>query len=176
MPECQICGKVLKNPNASSHINSKFHQQKLKEVKPPKLGDLTKGPSVKHNVDEELVYLKKFVLDLENRILKLEKRLDKKIINKNYTYSKSKLIDFEKEFINMINHRSNLQPIKGNFPLKELKDIFTREYKITDKQFEDNVLRLYRKQLIDLQAGGNPTEYHLVSPTGKKFYYLIAKK
>jgi len=176
MPECQICGKVLKNPKTSSHINSKFHQQKLREIKSPKIGDLVKDPSITHSIDEELVQLKKIVLELENRIIKIEKKLNREIVTKDYAYGKSKVVDFEKEFINLINHRSNLQPIKGNFPLKELRDIFTNEFNITDREFEDNILRLYRKQLIDLQAGGNPSEYHLVSPTGKRFYYLIAKK
>jgi hypothetical protein len=35
------------------------------------------------------------------------------------------------------------------------------------------ILQLYRKQEIDLQPGGDPCEYHLLSPTNKAFYYLI---
>lgn len=34
MPKCNICGKVLNNPNSQTHINSKYHQSKLKNAKP----------------------------------------------------------------------------------------------------------------------------------------------
>ncbi len=36
MPKCEICGKELANPNSSSHINSKFHQDSLKKKSTPK--------------------------------------------------------------------------------------------------------------------------------------------
>jgi translation initiation factor 2 subunit 3 len=33
MPKCEVCGKELANPNSASHINSKFHQDAMKNVK-----------------------------------------------------------------------------------------------------------------------------------------------
>jgi translation initiation factor 2 subunit 3 len=32
MPKCEICGKELANPNSTSHVNSKFHQDALKKL------------------------------------------------------------------------------------------------------------------------------------------------
>ena len=57
------------------------------------------------------------------------------------------------------------------------RDRALRENQLTFEKhkFEEIILRLYRKQVIDLQPGGDPGDYHLLSPTGKKFYYLIAK-
>lgn len=175
MPKCKICGKVLKNPNAKSHIDSKFHQEKLKKIgegaKPSKV--VRRGQT---GLIVELDNLRNLVTNLEKRILTIEKVLNlSKSIPKRVFPNKSLDINLEQEIINLINQHSNIQQIKGNFPIKNFKDIVLKNFNITQKDFEDIILRLYRKQLIDLQPGGDPKEYHLLSPTGKKFYYLITK-
>ena len=81
--------------------------------------------------------------------------------------------DFHKELIKIISERPQFQQIKGNYVLKEIRNIFLRDYKISEKEFEENILRLYQKELIDLQPGGNRFDYHISLPMGKKFFYLI---
>jgi len=180
MTKCEICGKTLKNPKATSHINSKFHQNKLKQLKQIQKKDLKAEDISKININTELVNLKNIIYNLEKRVVKIENKLNSgglssKLIKSVATHEISKEINLEQEIINIVNQRSNLQQIKGNFILNDLKEIILNEYNISDKDFEDNILRLYRKQLVDLQPGGNPADYHLISPTGKKFYYLMIK-
>lgn len=175
MPKCKICGKDLKNPNAKSHINSKFHQEKLK-----KLGKGAKPSKFDQRVQTDLIVevdnLRNLFANLEKRILNIEKVLNlSKSVPKRIFSNESLDINLEQEIINLINQHSNIQQIKGNFPIKNIKDKILKNFNITQKDFEDIILRLYRKQLIDLQPGGDPKEYHLLSPTGKKFYYLITK-
>ncbi|MFX1450480.1 MAG: hypothetical protein ACFFCM_06545 [Promethearchaeota archaeon] len=176
MPKCKICGKNLKNPEAERHINSKYHQEKLKGLKQKKI-KFTKSKAIsKRDIENELKDIKKNLLNMEKRIVRIEESLKLE----EYSPIRSKKItkrdiNFEKEFIKVINQKSNLQQIRGNFALKDLRDSFIRDYGISNKQFEENILRLYRKQLVDLQPGGNPEDYQLLSPTGKKFYYLIIK-
>ncbi|MHA1268937.1 MAG: hypothetical protein ACTSPY_04050 [Candidatus Helarchaeota archaeon] len=52
MVKCSICGKDLKNPNAKSHINSKFHQDALKKLRGGKARDLSKLVNVSTGVLE----------------------------------------------------------------------------------------------------------------------------
>ena len=76
MPKCKICGKELKNPNSSNHINSKFHQGKLKKIttKSTKGSEIRIKPIIptERGEDNEL---RKRVLNLEKRILKIENLL-----------------------------------------------------------------------------------------------------
>ena len=175
LPVCQTCGKKLKNPDSPAHLKSKFHQEKLK-----KIGEGAKSSKVVRRGQTGLIVevnnLRNLFANLEKRILNIEKVLNlNKSVPKKIFSNESLDINLEQEIINLINLHSNIQQIKGNFPIKNIKDKILKNFNITQKDFEDIILRLYRKQLIDLQPGGDPKEYHLLSPTGKKFYYLITK-
>lgn len=179
MPTCKICGKILKNPNSPSHINSKYHQKKL-SLSPirPSL-ELTTPPVIEQN---DFIKLKNLVLNLEKRMSNIEKQL-KSIrpsselnIKKTSDVKARNIQKLEKEIVKIIKQRSSTQQIKGNIALKDLKEILIKSYNISEKDFEEIILKLYRKQIVDLQPGGSPTDYQLLSPTGKKFYYLIVKR
>ena len=182
MPKCKICGKELKNPNSSSHINSKFHQGKLKKIttKSTKSSEGRITPIIPTEKGED-IELRRIVLNLEKRILKIEDLLRIDGVSFKSVTSEKKAGKFksdkelEHEIIRIVNQRSPFQQIKGNIALKDLKNIFQTNYNVSIKEFEEGMLRLYRKQIIDLQPGGNPNDYHLLSPTGKKFYYLFIK-
>ena len=182
MPKCKICGKELKNPNSSSHVNSKFHQEKLKKrtAKSSKSSEII-TPIIPIIEKGENLELRNIVLDLEKRILKIEALLKIDDISfKSVSYEKKagkfkSDKELEQEIIRIVKQRSHFQQIKGNIALKDLKTIFQANYNVSIKEFEEGMLRLYRKQIIDLQPGGNPNDYHLLSPTGKKFYYLFIK-
>jgi len=182
MSYCKICKKKYKDPNYATsqrHLSSKFHQEKLKKIKKTtRVTDLGKVSEL--DVVSELTQLKDLVLNMENRISNIEKflNLDRmKIVSKKneITSKESQIRNLEEEIINSINQQSHIQHIKGNFPIKNVRKIVMKKFNISEKDFEDIILRLYRKQIIDLQTGGDPNDYHLLSPTGKKFYYLITK-
>ena len=179
MPTCKICGKILKNPNSSSHINSKYHQDKLESS--PSINSLDLSPQ--HDIEKsDFIKLKNLVFNLEKRMSNIEKQL--KSIRDNSELKIKKTSDvktrntqkLEKEIIKIIKQRSATQQIKGNIALKDLKEIIVRSYNISEKDFEEIILKLYRKQIFDLQPGGSSSDYQLLSPTGKKFYYLIVKR
>ena len=182
MPKCKICGKVLKNPNSSSHINSKYHQEKLKKLtaKSSQGSEAIIAPIIPIE-KEENTELRNMVLSLEKRISKIEDILKIDAVSFKSVTSEKRVTKFknnkelEQEIINIVNQRSHFQQIKGNIALKDLKNIFQTNYNVSKNEFEEGVLRLYRKQIVDLQPGGNPDDYHLLSPTGKKFYYLFIK-
>ena len=179
MPICKICGKTLKNPNSTSHINSKYHQEKLalSPIRPAL--ELTTQPVIAQN---DFIKLKNLVLNLEKRMSNIERQL-KSIrpsselkIKKTSDVKARNIQKLEKEIVKIIKQRSSTQQIKGNIALKDLKEILIKSYNISEKDFEEIILKLYRKQIFDLQPGGSPTDYQLLSPTGKKFYYLIVKR
>ena len=182
MPKCKICGKELKNPNSIRHINSKFHQEKLKKIttKSSKSSEVRISPIMPSEKGEN-IELRNIVLNLEKRISKIEALLKIDGVSFKSVTSEKKAGKFksdkelEHEIIRIVNQRSPFQQIKGNIALKDLKNIFQTNYNVSIKEFEEGMLRLYRKQIIDLQPGGNPSDYHLLSPTGKKFYYLFIK-
>jgi len=182
MPKCKICGKELKNPISSSHINSKFHQGKLKKIttNSSKSSEVRISPIIPSEKGEN-IELRNIVLNLEKRISKIEDLLRIDGVSFKSVTSEKKAGKFksdkelEHEIIKIVNQRSHFQQIKGNIALKDLKNIFQTNYNVSIKEFEEGMLRLYRKQIIDLQPGGNPNDYHLLSPTGKKFYYLFIK-
>jgi len=179
MPICKICGKTLKNPNSTSHIKSKYHQEKL--VSSPSITSIDLSPQ--QNIEKnDFIKLKNSIFNLEKRMsiienqmkgirdgpeLKIKKTRDKKTRN---------LQKLDKEIVKIIKQRSSAQQIKGNIALKDLKKLILRSYNISEKEFEEIILRLYRKQIFDLQPGGSPSDYQLLSPTGKRFYYLIVKR
>jgi len=179
MPTCRICGKTLKNPKSASHINSKYHQEKLALSPSSSSLDLSPHLDIEKN---DFVKLKNLVFNLEKRMSNIEKQL-KSIrgsselkIKKTSDIKARNIQKLDKEIVKIIKQRSSAQQIKGNIALKDLKKIILNSYNISEKDFEEIILRLYRKQIFDLQPGGNPTDYQLLSPTGKKFYYLIVKR
>lgn len=114
--------------------------------------------------------------------------LEKKFKNLNFRDYKNRkkpkksmnlLLKSEVELINIIkeiiNQTSNPYSIKGVISLEDLKKHFEKNYDLSQKLFEEMMLKLYRKAFIDLQAGGTPDSYHLKSPTGKEFFYLMIK-
>ena len=179
MPTCKTCGKNLQNPNSTRHINSKFHQEKLALSKDVKELDLSSQHAVETS---DFTNLKNLVLNLEKRMSNIEKQIkgiweNAELKNKKTPEIKDRNIQkLEKEIVKIIKQRSSAQQIKGNIALKDLKKIILKSYNISEKDFEEIILRLYRKQIFDLQPGGSPTDYQLLSPTGKKFYYLIVKR
>ena len=182
MSYCEICIRKYKDPNYATsqrHINSKLHQDNLKKRKKvPKVADL--GEFRRVNIVSELNHLKDTVSKMEIRISNIENFLNLGRINKiskksKTTLKESQIRRLEKEIINLINQESHIQQIKGNFPIKKLKISVMKKFNVSEQEFEDIILRLYRKQIIDLQPGGEPTDYHILSPTGKRFYYLITK-
>ena len=185
MPKCKICGKELKNPNDPRHIRSKYHQEKLKKLKLPVKEQVKVRGSPDYltlqNIMREISDIKENILNLEIRLNKIENIIKEKTLTNDFNL-KSQLTlielndkDLMEELNSIINQRKNYKQIKKSISLKELKDIFNKRFNFTEKQFREVILRLYRKQLIDLQPGGLPNDYHLLSPTGKKFYFLILK-
>ena len=179
MPICKICGKTLKSPNSTSHINSKYHQDALRSSPRKSSLEIISQPVIKQNEFSKLQIL---VISLEKRISNIEKQLKNFPDSSELEIKKSNVIKtrnlqkLEKEIVKIIKQKSSIQQIKGNIALKDLKDIIINRYNISEKDFKDIILKLYRKQVFDLQPGGSPTDYQLLSPTGKKFYYLIVKR
>jgi len=179
MPICKICGKTLKNPNSTSHIKSKYHQGKL--VSSPSITsiDLSPQQDIEKN---DFIKLKNSIFNLEKRMSIIEKQMKsirdgpKLKIKKTSDKKTRNLQKLDKEIVKIIKQRSSAQQIKGNIALKDLKKLILRSYNISEKEFEEIILRLYRKQIFDLQPGGSPSDYQLLSPTGKRFYYLIVKR
>lgn len=143
-------------------------------------GKIKKSPK-KSQKKDEISLIKKNLLGIEKRLSKLEDLLrkgnsDAFLENEIRTKTKFNTMDeFQQELMKIIRKNPKFKHIKRNYILKDIRKLFLREYKITEKEFEDNILRLYRKQIIDLQPGGNSSDYHISLPTGKKFYYLITK-
>ena len=73
MPKCKICGKVLKNPKSSSHIKSKYHQEKL--ASSPSITPLDSSPQYAPEKND-FIKLKNLVFNLEKRMNKIEKQLN----------------------------------------------------------------------------------------------------
>ena len=82
----------------------------------------------------------------------------------------------ENRIIKLIQDRASIQRIKSTVAIKDVNRIIKSEFGISEADFVDLMMRLYRKQVIDLQPGGSPGEYTLQSPTGSRFYYVSLKK
>ena len=185
MPICKICGKELKNPSDPRHIKSKYHQNALKKLKYQKKEEIIvqdKTDQLKlQNIMDVISDIKENILILENRISKIESIIDARLLTDDYNKKSHLLItelkdnELIEELVNIINQRKDYKQIKKSITLKELKNILKKKFNLNENQFRNIILKLYRKQLIDLQPGGPSTDYHLLSPTGKKFYYLILK-
>ena len=124
------------------------------------------------------------IKNIDTRLSSLEKRfedLDLKLYKRNRVSEKpiNLPLNDELELINIIkdiiNQTSNPYSIRGVISLSDLKKNFEERYKISKKEFEGLILKLHRKSLVDLQAGGTSGMYQLKSPTGKEFYYLMIK-
>lgn len=173
---CAKCGKEYKRKGYyDKHIKDctgkKPSPKVKKRVRKPKIVD--KNDIVKRvdNIELRLSNLEEEFknLDLGNHKNRLNR---KKAINLPINNE----IELVKIIKNIIKVNTNLYSIKGMIPLEDLKDIMNRNYNLTEKSFEDIILKLYRKEYIDLHAGGTPDSYLLKSPTGKEFYYLMVKE
>lgn len=178
MPKCSICGKELKNPNNRSHINSVFHQKALQRKKiPEKQLKTSQTVSKDTSLQQEIRELKRIVINIEKRVKNLENQKKKNNLNDQYsTFTDGDFKVIENSIIRLIKEISSNQRIKGMVPIKDVNKSIKKEFKIREDDFINLIMRLYRKQMIDLQPGGNPRDYHLKSPTGSEFYYVSLKK
>jgi hypothetical protein len=165
--KCAYCGQEFTAAGCAKH-----------ETKCPKKPPLSSG-DVSPNFSNQISALQKEwnqrFEELQNRISALESNLTPENtlslkITPNIT---PKTQSFKEILFQLLAQLTDQQQIKGNFPLKVLKEQFMQEYSYSEKEFEDNILRLYRKQEIDLQPGGDVHDYHIASPTKKLFYYLV---
>ncbi|MHA1724399.1 MAG: hypothetical protein ACTSXH_06100 [Promethearchaeota archaeon] len=171
MPKCLVCGKELKNPKSKSHINSKFHQEKLNKSGKKDVKKIES--SVK---TDEISLLKKLIENLDRRLSIIEERLN--VSNTSITSQTYKPLNNKKiadMIVKTIKEKTSSHRIRRNLTLIDLKEEITDMVQISDQEFEEIILRLYRKQVVDLQSGGKPTEYHIRSPIGNKFYYIALK-
>ena len=166
---CPKCGK-------KSVPGSRYYKKHVANCK----GEINKSPK-KSQKKDEISLIKKNLLAIEKRLSKLEDLLRKGNSDAflgdglENRQKFNTMNEFQQELMKIIQKNPKFKHIKRNYILKDIRNLFLREYKITEKEFEDNILRLYRKQIIDLQPGGNSSDYHISLPTGKKFYYLITK-
>lgn len=168
---CQKCGKEYKSRyHYENHIKKCTGKPSKKKITKKKTSVSSKN---------ELNNLKIKVENIEQRLIKIEtilQDINRKSFGKKDSVNITKFDDFHdfhKELVKIINERPQFKQIRGNYVLKEIRNIFLHDYKMSQKEFEENILKLYRKELIDLQPGGNKFDYHLSLPTGAKFYYLI---
>jgi len=178
MPKCSICGKELQNPNSIRHVNSAYHQKALQREKIPEKRLRTSQIVVKDTkLQKEIKELKEVVIGIEKRVKNLEYLITKNNQNNQYTtYTDDDTRVIENSIIRLIKDISSNQRIKGMVPIKNINKSIKKEFKIKEDDFINLIMRLYRKQMIDLQPGGNPRDYHLKSPTGSDFYYVSLKK
>ena len=176
--KCPKCGKSYKTQGAPY----KKHIESCTGKKQPPKREKRSSSTKKVEISSSLI---KRLDDIEYRLSKLEEKINNISIgnNEKLKIQKSAMVlpvsnevELNKIIKNIINETSNIYSIKGVIPLEDLKDILYRNYNLSQRKFEELILKLYRKELIDLQAGGTPTDYHLESPTGKKFYYLMVKQ
>lgn len=175
--KCPKCGKPYKTQGKyyQKHIESCTGKKQPSKAK-KKIGSTKKAKASSSIINR--------LDNIELRLRKLEENFKKTGARNNENlniYKKAMIfpVNNELEIIeiikNIIIENSNLYSIKGVISLEHLKDVLYRNYSLSEKLFEDTILKLYRRELVDLQAGGTPEAYHLESPTGKKFYYLLAK-
>jgi len=185
MPICNVCGKELNNPNSSSHIKSQYHQKALERLGSQNHREKIEKVRLSSNLtsvyEQELIGLKNIVINLEKRINRIEQQIDvikshaEPIEEEKLNLRSKQLKIIEKDILNTASKNFSFNYASGNIAIKDLKQNIQNKYGLATKEFEEIILRLYRKQKIDLQPGGPPTDYHLLSPTGKKFYYLLIK-
>ncbi len=170
--KCPKCGKEYKR---ISYYEKHIISCQGKQTKSRKKSNKSK----KENNYREI---KDLISNLDKRIIEIEKKLalneshSKFFDNSEKSMKFRNIHEFEKEITKTLGQNTGFKNKRGNLSIKEIRKIFLKEYNISNKEFEENIMRLYRKQIIDLQPGGNPADYHLLSPTGKKFYYLTLKK
>ena len=173
MPKCLICGKELKNPNSSSHINSKYHQDKLQQSSQGKNNVVKVDKPIEK---DEYSQLKRLIEKLDRRISNIEDQL--KLIGTSITPQGKEILNNDRiseMIVKTIKEKTSSHRIRRNLTLVDLKEEITAKVRISNQEFEEIILRLYRKQIVDLQSGGKPTDYHIRSPVGNKFYYIALK-
>ncbi|HEC39802.1 hypothetical protein LCGC14_0482150 [marine sediment metagenome] len=175
--KCPKCGREYKTKGAfyQKHVKNcvgEIPKQKDKKISKPQKGRKTLNTVIKRleSFDTRLSNLeKKFnEFDISNRKLPSNKSVALLPMN-----SEKKLVNIIKS---IIAENANSYSIKGLITLKELRTKIINRYNLSEGKFEELMLKLYRKELVDLQAGGNPQNYQLKSPTGKEFYYLRVKE
>lgn len=154
-------------------INSRFIKN-INFIQEGSISRLLNNPKTKILEDISSILQLDYFIEIKDYCDLGIKSIKKRVKELESKYSEA-LDDLEQEIIKIVDQRPHFQQIKGNIALKDLKNIFQTNYNVSIKEFEEGMLRLYRKQIIDLQPGGNPNDYHLLSPTGKKFYYLFIK-
>ncbi len=175
--KCPKCGKDYKTQGS-------YYQKHIKNC----IGNIPKPKSNKKSKSQNAsgslaTVLKRFEI-FETRLSSLERKFNRFNISNRKIHPNKEVrnlpINNEKKLVNIIkkivNENSNLYSIKGMMSLKELRDNIRINYNLSETIFEELMLKLYRRELIDLQAGGNPKDYQLKSPTGKMFYYLRVKE
>jgi len=171
-----ICPKCKKEYVSDSHYYKKHIATCQGKVEKKPIKKLKKKQK-----KDEITLLKKNMQNLEKRVSRLENLLTRESSDVyleaelRITPKFTTMDEFHRELMKIIQNNPKFKHIKRNYVLKDLRKLFLKDYKISEKEFEDNILRLYRKQIIDLQPGGNNSEYQISLPTGKKFYYLITK-
>ncbi len=101
MPKCPICGKVLRNPDSPSHINSKFHREAVEkgakeQVKEPVKKDITqeKNPETSK---EEIIEIPEFKIG-DEKSEEYDSQLFKESLLDAQNYLKVNELEFLKRF------------------------------------------------------------------------------
>lgn len=175
---CPKCGKIYKR-------DGKYWEEHLEKCTRKESKTSSKPKLIKTIKVKDFNKLFNRLDNFEKRLSILEQKFNKLDLNNIFSL-KSQIeitnlpINNDKKLVNIIKDiiikNSNLYSIKGVIPLEDLKANLSKKYNLIEKEFEEIILKLYRRELVDLQSGGTPNGYHLKSPTGKRFFYLMVKE
>jgi len=185
MLTCPVCKKDYETAaKLKQHIGTKGHKDNLKSsgftaaddpakallpATKPRAPSNKRVSSLPQGIDE----IKQMFASLEQRVQEIERRLNIPRLQKRGQEKIESNARFKSELKQILAQLAPGLEVKGNYPLKDIRAQFQERFDISDEEFVKNILQLYRKQEIDLQAGGDASEYHVTSPTSKEFYYLI---
>jgi len=163
MAKCKICGKDLKNPNSKSHINSKYHQDKLNKIPTDNKSITGVTKDIKLVEQIELINKKLKVYDsrlenLENILLKNKKSLIK---------TKNELFDIIKQILPVISNQ-----VLGIATIEDLLKRIKIDYDISEVGFRKGLLKLNSENKIQLEPGMSDISYSLKDNYGN-IYKLI---
>ena len=172
MPICKICGKELKNPESPRHINSKYHQKKLKELKAKK-GQKSKGKEeLKTSLNSN------DILSIIDRLDRIEHRLQvlekfhhefKNKESRSTISSVSALLEIVKEKLPIISkNQLGIEKVS----LGELYTKITDEYSISKKNFSKGLLKLNDAGKVQLEPGSSSRDFSINDNYGN-VYKLI---
>ncbi len=185
MLTCTVCNKNYKDVTGlKKHITTDSHKAALKKANISEADDparllfpaaTPRAPSTKkeRSSSQGLDEIKQLFVSLEQRVQEIERRLNIPRPQPRGREKIESIARFKSELKQILAQLAPGLEVKGNYPLKDVRAQFQARFDILDEEFVKNILQLYRKQEIDLQAGGDPSEYHVTSPTSKDFYYLI---